>query len=160
MSVSKDPVISALSESFPERIPFYHLGEVALSDTREREAAPLSDPDLRCVGFQLQGDISGLVAILFDAGLDLSTYTELGNLLASRIATELSQRVGVDVLISPPRSLSLDRLTRILESTEQPQFRRMYFHVDGDRPGIPVQLIVAPVVPSAAQIKGAVRPDA
>lgn len=160
MSVSNDPVISALSESFPERIPFYHLGEVALSDSPEPDAAAFADPDRRCLGFQLQGDVSGVVAVLFDADQDLSTYSELGNLLASRIATELSRRVGLDVLISPPRPLGMERLARMLQTAGQPHFRRTYLHVFRDQPTVPVQLIVVPILPSAAQIRGAARPDA
>ena len=94
---------------FPESFEFYHLGNVEkqlpISSVQSLELDGRSG-----VSFNLYGDTTGLIVFLFEEGLDVSTYTEMGNVLASRMATQLSIQQGWDVMISPPRFLNSAQL--------------------------------------------------
>jgi hypothetical protein len=117
-----------LLEAFPQVVSFYHLGTVnasAPSTTLTLTASELSEK----VGllFRFLGDFSGSFLFLFDKGLDLSIYSELGNVLASQIATHLSENHERDILISPPHTLTHTQLVTLLKSS-QPRFQQTYFH--------------------------------
>lgn len=102
-----------IRDSLPEKFRFYHLGDVKRVDSPSPSRTSLESlPEdselqgLRAVAFNLKGDVQGTLMILFNQKLDVSTYTELGNVLASKLATRLSEVRGADVLITPPRNLS------------------------------------------------------
>src|SRR4051794_8579843 len=104
----------------PDGFDFYHLGRV---ETREGSPFPLFDLESALLGnesalsFQLRGDVSGTLLVLFDSrfthGLDTSVYAELGNILASRVADRLNESSGLDVMISPPQTLGESGLKNI-----------------------------------------------
>ncbi len=86
---------------FPGGFDFYHLGQVeALNSTS------IDFEGKQAVAFQLYGDQEGLFVLLFAEGLDTSLYSELGNVLASRMSRMLSESSDTDLMISPPRLLN------------------------------------------------------
>jgi CheC-like family len=118
--------LSQFSNSFPRDFDFYHLGKVALtpSNTLFEE---LTVDDLDTVIFHLYGDVRALVILFFQKSLDRSTYTELGNVLASQIATQLASQTGTDVMISPPQHLNDSQRNQIIRH-KLPLIRKNYLH--------------------------------
>jgi len=120
---------SLWARAFPEKIELYHLGPVTIEKTASASLAnELNASDFFPLCFSFHGDQRGLLLLLLDRHLDLSLYSELGNLLASAIATELSNQNGIDVMISPPYSLNESRLKEILATNEARIIRRAYIH--------------------------------
>src|SRR4051812_46540740 len=96
----------ALSGSLPDAFDFYQLGRVSLAGQAVSNASFLAaelEGQAR-VAFTLKGDLAGLLVLAFDSGLDLSTYMEMGNIIASRLVTAVTQNGKLDVLLSPPES--------------------------------------------------------
>ena len=92
--------------NFPESFAFYHLGKVEKISSQEQ-----TDFSNRVgVSFNLYGESTSLIVLLFDQKLDVSTYTEMGNVLASRIASKLGNDSGLETMISPPRFLTTEQL--------------------------------------------------
>jgi len=125
-----------LTSALPQRFEFYHLGEVELMEVNE----PISDAT--AVGFRLYGDLSALVIVLFPRALDISTYSELGNVIASRMATQLNTQNGIEVMVSPPQSIGENQLKQIIQRVN-PITRRTYAHFYMDSV-IPVETLVLP----------------
>src|SRR4051812_34966083 len=98
---SREQSLVQIFDALPEQFDFYHLGRVELH------------PDLRCppdqnnssVVFRIYGDLSVWIVLFFDKDLDFSTYAELGNVLASKIITQLNTLSGIDLMVSPPIEL-------------------------------------------------------
>ena len=128
-----DLQLERLSAALPEHFPFYHLGEVT---SRESNEEPTPDEDSVAISFRMHGDLQGILIVLFERGLDVSLYTELGNIIASQTATRLNQQQAMDVMISPPRLLAQGQVKNLLgslenENTKTPRIRRTYLHTNG-----------------------------
>ncbi|MCM2278404.1 MAG: chemotaxis protein CheC [Oligoflexia bacterium] len=141
-----------VQEALPEGFAFYSLGnlEVAPAGVRPEagpELAELSEEalgELALVAFRYSGDARGVVITAFDRGLDLSIYTELGNILASRFADRLAAlEDGVGISISPPIELPPERFAKMLKGTSQRRVERIYHHIAGQS-RIPVRMVVLP----------------
>ena len=96
---------------FPDSFAFYHLGRVERSEVPTWE---LSLAGKVGFAFRIQGELQGLFLVFFDESLDASLYSEIGNTLASRIATTLSKN-GSIVLISPPRRIGLESAKQLIK---------------------------------------------
>ena len=111
---------------------FYHLGHVTAAESPPLPAA--NDDELADkvgVAFSLQGDVRAVILSLFDQGLDLSTYAEIGNVIASRFADSLSSERRCDVILSPPKILESSALERLLAASPSTG-RRSYLHHVGN----------------------------
>jgi hypothetical protein len=121
----------------PRDFDFYHLGRITLSDEPTEipapltHASPLFSDDRIAVAFALQGDTPGALVLLLDGSLDVSTYSEAGNIIASRLATSLASREGREVTVSPPRVISRERLQQMLNGGAASA--RTYLHQQGQR---------------------------
>jgi hypothetical protein len=123
-------------ESLPYSFNFYHLGKVELQnhlpdhfqDSLSDESKSLASG----IGFHLRGDLNATLAILFDRDLDLSIYSEVGNILASKIANQLFLDRQLQVEISPPQLLSEIQLETILMSGPS-TIRKAYVHQYDDK---------------------------
>ncbi len=73
------------------------------------------------VAFQINGDVQGVLLLLFDFGLDSDMYAEVGNVIASRFVAQL------DAVISPPKTLNHSQLERLMRS-QKPLLRASYLH--------------------------------
>jgi hypothetical protein len=134
---SKSPVLERLIDCLPRSFAFYHLGQVELRTEQARKilalspgSAPLyptTSSDRIAVAYSIEGDIRGLITLVFDQGLDVSTYAELGNIIASRVATDLENRHGLDVTVSPPRILRAAQVEELLNQ-DRPRLTRTYLH--------------------------------
>ncbi len=124
-----------LNQALPENIPFYHLGVVSRSGTIEGTSDhPMAWADLDAEGrhafaFTLYaGEMPGTLVLLFDQGLDASIYSEIGNVMASRLADALG------AMPSPPRSLSPKGAERLLRAARGTAVWFEYsHHVDGEK---------------------------
>lgn len=131
-----------IDRALPLEFPFYHLGLMRLEPDDASTGALIvgaRESDQHILAYRLRGDLNALIILLVDRGLDPSTYAEAGNVLASRVATELSQERDLDVMISPPLRLDPAQLQVIAGN---PLLDRTYLHL---HKGIaaPVRLLVA-----------------
>ncbi|MGZ3699950.1 MAG: chemotaxis protein CheC, partial [Bdellovibrionota bacterium] len=95
--------------------------------------------------FSFEGEARGLILAIFERTVDISAYTELGNILASQTADRLSRELGGAVLISPPKLLS-EGATRgmIARAAKGEWIHRSYTHLHG-RAIVPVEIVVIPI---------------
>lgn len=130
--------------SLPSEFSFYHLGQVQLDDSQPDmlDSAELSASlsDLQCVSFTFYGDQKSFLILTFEKGLDSSTYTEMGNVLASMTATALGKNEGIDIMISPPRSISPQQVSQMVLAGG-PVTRKIYLHIHKNQ-AIEVQALV------------------
>lgn len=102
-----------IERALPRELPFYHLGLMRLEPAGRPEVGvglQAHAGDQHVLAYALSGDLSAVVLLLVDRGLDLSTYAEAGNVLASRVATELARSGALDIMVSPPLPLAPSRL--------------------------------------------------
>lgn len=109
--------------ALPLRFAFYNMGEVEL----QQETTPI-DEDVSAISYRMYGDVKSLLIVLFPKGLDLSLYAELGNVIASKIATQLSSDTSLDVMVSPPQILN-EVQTQKLRLSQEHMIRRNYAHL-------------------------------
>ncbi|HAR43866.1 MAG TPA: hypothetical protein DCS07_14730 [Bdellovibrionales bacterium] len=136
MNLGQD-AISQLISALPRNFDFYDLGNVELSPTPETGGTETAETpefsklleDHHAIAFSFRGELKALMVVTFDKGLDLSTYSELGNILASRLAMRLYDDSGVDVLLSPPQTLSATQI-EILPRLGSLIAQRTYRHFD------------------------------
>jgi hypothetical protein len=135
-------------EHLPESFDFYHLGRVERAEPESDSSFDLEktlQEESSAWGYRVHGDAPALVVLLFDRVHDSSVYMELGNILASRIATGLSAgRVGVGVMISPPQALSVSQIRKLTLNRQEPLHRR-YFHRFGADRTVAVDALILPV---------------
>ncbi|MFL5813575.1 MAG: chemotaxis protein CheC [Bdellovibrionia bacterium] len=124
------PSLDLLTQSLPENFSFYHLGVIALRDAvSDQSARTIPDPndDRAALAYHLRGDVQATVVLLLEPGLDVSMYSEAGNIIASKLATILAEKHGVDVVISPPARLERTQLN-LLASATQDIAEKTYVH--------------------------------
>jgi chemotaxis protein CheY-P-specific phosphatase CheC len=134
-----------LQSAFPENFEFYNQGMVKEdAPSRDRDAWVI-EPDSVAAAITLQGDVRGVFLLIFGSSLDFSTYSEMANVLAGKFVTELSEKNGQDVLISPPRRLSFEELCSLIVSDDS-LVRTSYSHLLSaqDRP-VSMQAVVVQV---------------
>jgi hypothetical protein len=114
------PSLNLLTQSLPENFSFYHLGQIALRDS-SRPSQVLFDPndDRAALAYHFRGDIQATVVFLLEPGLDVSMYSEAGNIIASKLATVLADKHGVDVVISSPVRLERAQLNLLASATNE-----------------------------------------
>src|SRR4051812_32425079 len=105
-----DPVAA-----LPNRFPFFHLGDVELQEAAvgAADAALAETAGLQAIGYALRGELEGWLVIGVDADADFSMYSEMGNLIASGLATRLSREQGLEIMISPPQRLAPRMLSQL-----------------------------------------------
>lgn len=140
--------ITQLIHALPDEFEFYHLGNVlienegptgaSLADENEDLAKVLEDST--AIGFRLQGELRALLVILVEKGLDIPTYSELGNVIASRLATRLSEDSDLEVLISPPQILSSSHVD-LLPNFKTIIVQRTIRHIQKDKV-IPIRMLL------------------
>lgn len=127
-----DETLTDASASLPESFSFYGFGAVARAREAERVKSLTEILSGKAgVSFRLLGEPAVLLIVLFDSKLDVSMYTEMGNILASKLCNNLSEKGEGDLMITPPLSLTSEQLARLLR-TDFPYIHRSYEHVDQD----------------------------
>jgi hypothetical protein len=122
--------LTHLSDSLPEHFDFYSFGKVLRSRQDESPAVLASLTEGKSAfSFKLLGDPAALLIVLFDSHLDASMYSELGNILASKLCQTLSEQGEGDLMITPPLALRPEQLAR-LSKLGIPYIHRSYEHVD------------------------------
>lgn len=119
--MTREEELSHLANALPSHFQFYHLGEV--------EMTPLlnSFADTTSIAYRLSGEITALLVLSFAKELDMSIYSEVGNIIASRLVTQLSEE-GIDVTISSPKHLDPKQIKLLLGNKES-IIRRTYAHL-------------------------------
>jgi chemotaxis protein CheY-P-specific phosphatase CheC len=70
---------------------------------------------------------------MLEPGLDLSMYSEAGNIIASKFATKLADQYQIDVVLSPPARLQQSQLEYLIgASTEVAQKTYVHAHAGKD----------------------------
>jgi len=123
--------LAKISDSLPERFPFYSFGEVSRGD-ETRFTGQLDVESKQAVSFRLLGDPAALLVVLFEEGVDVSMYCELGNILASKLCQKLSEGGEGDLMITPPLLLNEAQLRRLAHSNI-PSIHRTYQHTYDNR---------------------------
>jgi hypothetical protein len=150
-------MIERLAASLPETFEFYHLGTVqparapGIMSPQKMLATSLATHSK--VGFTIHGDVEGALVIAFERGLDLSTYMEMGNVIASRMVTAFVQdsETKVDAMISAPQSLTEKALDRLLQAARPEVITmKVYVHRHEGR----VHAVYAFLVPAAPSGQG------
>ena len=123
-----NPILDAL----PAQFEFYHLGQVSQNpelqtQTQGQGQGQLDLTHSTAIAFKLSGDLNATVILAFSDGLDVSTYSELGNILVSKLATELDFKSGIGVWVSPPHLLDKSQLNRFVKYPG-PSIRKTYAH--------------------------------
>jgi hypothetical protein len=125
-------------ELLPKSFSFYDKGQVTLSNELANElpndpanipAKPLELQNRRGVGFRiyhLDDAPSAILIFLFDTNEDESMYTEMGNILASKLCQSLSEQEKSEMMISPPIQLQSHQLLRL--ASQHTGVRRVYSH--------------------------------
>lgn len=108
-----------LMDALPETFPFYHLGKVEALDSASGPLWHESTHDFVGIRFDLSGELNARLFLFFQKDLDLSTYMEVGNILASQTASRYSLGSQKTVHITPPHILSRESLGHLA---------RTYFH--------------------------------
>lgn len=105
MDAQEHNVRVELLNALPQDFDFYHLGKVK-KQTESQEVKNINLEGVDSVAFKLSGDINSFLIFLFPKDADLSLYSELGNIVVSQIANQLSKDKNLDVVISPPIPLN------------------------------------------------------
>jgi hypothetical protein len=121
-------------ELLPKNFSFYDKGQVSLSNEVANAPAnaltsPLDLQNRRGVGFRiyhLDDAPSAILIFLFDVSEDESMYTEMGNILASKLCQSLSEQEKSEMMISPPIQLQSHQLLRL--ASQHSGVRRVYSH--------------------------------
>ena len=124
----ENPRDRQLRLAVPTRIDFYHLGVIEALPI-EQELAREPHPDLpigdryQTVCLRLQGEITAVILVSYDLSsldpddsVDSTAYAEAGNLIASQTAMRLHHDLGLEIIVSPPRSLTPRKFGQILAS--------------------------------------------
>src|SRR4051812_12917874 len=104
-----DHTIAPLLAALPEGFDFYHLGRIELQATEHEQ--PLGQI---AIAYRIEGDARGVLLLLLDEGLDTSMYSEAGNIIASQLVSRLSREDGLELTLSPPRTLGPAQLKTLL----------------------------------------------
>jgi hypothetical protein len=133
--------LSRISASLPDRFTFYGYGEVSSRDsTGDLESLTANKIG---VSFRVLGSPAALLIVLFENRLDVSMYSELGNILASKLCQKLSEQGEGDLMITPPVLITPTQLGR-LSKMKLPFVHRSYQHLDDDRI-VPVETLILPI---------------
>ena len=130
--------ILRLNDALPIGFDFYNLGHVSAEPALDFEE---SNP--QSVSFRIFGDFDAYVVILFSGEADLSTYCELGNIIASRVVSQLHSEKNVEIMLSSPRVLSSKQLEVFLRMNP-PAVTKTYSHSNANTV-IPVRVVISPV---------------
>lgn len=102
-----------------DRMDFYGMGEINVLPSAFSE---LDRRYEKAVAFRFTGSDTKSALVLIDGSLDLEMGKELGNILASKVAGQLSENEGWEVLISPPQVWEQEKLKTIPKATKELQF--------------------------------------
>jgi hypothetical protein len=125
----KTDAVARIAGALPRKFDFYHLGVVRMQEGIQDD---LWTGEAKAIGFAIEGDVRSALLIRVEFAEDMSVYAEMGNIIASQLATRLAAEHDLDVLISPPRTMSARSVARLLSSLEQSgrRFeRRTYLHL-------------------------------
>lgn len=131
-----------ISELLPDGFSFYEMGSVAQARSRASELRELIQ-DKNGVMFKLLGEPAAILIVLFDRALDVSMYSELGNILASQLCQRLSELGEGDLMITPPLVLKPEQLGK-LALMNSPFTQKSYEHRDGEK-AVVIETLILPL---------------
>ncbi len=122
---SLEPRIAEIINSFPDQFEFYHLGRVELQGFQQAKKDCLQKNN--AIAFRIEYDVSVWIVVLFGRDLDIPTYSELGNIIVSKMVTQLSSLLGAEIMISPPHYLDQTQI-EIMAQTSYKIICKNYSH--------------------------------
>jgi len=141
---SNTHLLDQLSIGLPRSFDFYHLGQVREINNNV--------PDLKNktgVAFNVYStddNSQACVIAIFDSRLDVSMYTEMGNIMASHATGNIKP-----AMMTPPRILNELRLRSILENRSELNYRS--FVHDYQNQAVPVHIAIVPFqLPEVADV--------
>ncbi len=132
--------LDQIEKALPKGFEFYDYGTVERGETLSFEDIEFEGKTsylFRLVGFELGQNYS--LIICFHQDLERSKYIEIGNLVASKVATVMSQKQR-EFFISPPREIPLKRVSK-LDPTQYNMRIQQYLHSNENRQ-VPLEIIV------------------
>ena len=124
--------VTSLLQALPDTFDFYTMGQIQSlpSDSlNPGQDSLLNTPwdtfDLT-IAFRISGELSAWMVLLLEQPLDYSMYSEVGNVLASRMASQLNASHGWGIQISPPISLTAIQLETLKK--QRCLIRKSYGH--------------------------------
>ena len=129
LTVKNKTEILQVARALPQTLEFYHLGEVKLQHPHSMpdSGSEVDFQESSVIGFQIFGESKATILFFFAKDLDVSVYSELGNLLTSQIANQVSRENHIDVLISPPRRINIKQVEQMIQN-HPPLLKRTYIH--------------------------------
>ena len=92
-----------LSVILPQEFQFYSLGQVRL--LKQLSNDDCLDPCIR-IAYRISGEQGLMLTIFVSPNLDLSLCSEIGNVIAAKVASNLQRRTLSEWMISPPTLLT------------------------------------------------------
>jgi len=102
-----------------DRMDFYGLGII---DVLPSAFSDLDRSYQNAIAFRFIGSDTKAAFVLIADGLDIEMGKELGNILVSKIAGQLSEKEGWEVSISPPQVWGCEKLKTIPKASKELQF--------------------------------------
>lgn len=144
--------LKSVRESLPEQFDFYHLGSIQKASSEASRADLLITPDSINLSYLIHGDERGVFLVSIAPGLDLSMYSEVGNILASRLSQGLSQAEDKDLLVSPPKPIPFKKALELIKSNSS-WIHQTYVHQHGGQlVSIQTYVCLAPIYPGALDV--------
>ena len=130
-----------LLAALPDHIDFYGMGRIKGEENQDE----LIIANMQGISYELIAEhenFKALFVIVFDKERDAFAYSELGNVMAGRLATHL----GAFFMISPPKPLSQYALKRIAEMAQgyQATIRRFRHYHGNDKVALQTAFILHP----------------
>ncbi len=121
----------------PQSFNFYSLGQVVLQQSAGKSTDQTGKTQIL---YTIEGDTKLFVTLLLDPTLDLSIYSEVGNIIAARMASALEQNSKTDWMITPPVCIQPKDISKAPQPID---FARLYeYHHVVDHETIAFQVLI------------------
>ncbi len=153
-----EQMVTKLLSALPREFEFYHLGSVKLQEAALAAPRPelfpaASEDQVPAIGYSFRGDVSGVLILNVPGGADVSLYAEMGNIIASQVATRLARDEQLDVMISAPNYLSSAALRKLLTGPSRLESRTYLHHLNDQAVTVAAWVVAAPRDGDQAEVR-------
>jgi hypothetical protein len=133
--------IDRYQSALPRKFDFYSEGQVLFQGS-----TPANPSTQNKVGilYRVEGETKVLLTLLAGAELDLSLYSEIGNIMAAKMAHSLEKTQTIEWMISPPRILTEAETNRVTSSSAQGALLEYHYLSMGQTTRFQIIMTLAP----------------